>query len=255
MLKVWKIRQLSSYKYLTTMLFAVVISCSYAYAANNVITNIELDSSTSSWWLSTQYVQFFSGAYAWILAPNWIKYTSYYIDKDTDSTIEWDFLSWYYWDNQYWFFQLDWSADITKNVRVIWSTNRCGTSYGFILWWYAKSIGDPTNLEQVAWFMNFHYDDDHYVYFCKWDGKIYWEIYNEDFWVKSFWLWLQFLPMSYLFDLMVTWTWSYTWATVSSFFLNDRTNIMNEDYEWVNSIQWDIVDTDKWKEMIFYIIK
>lgn len=58
--------------------------------------------------------------------------TTSYINKNNDSDTIGNYLRGYYYDTQFGFFRLDWNtADTSQNVRIISSTDKCGTGYGY----------------------------------------------------------------------------------------------------------------------------
>ncbi len=159
----------------------------------------------------------------------WID-TKYY-NKDTNSDVVWDYLWWYYYNKNYWFFQLDWSADKLQNVRIIWSTSKCSSWYWYRFDWYAQS--------KIGWLIDFGYNKDTYVYYCLSDKRLYWKAYFPAVWEISFdWILLEILPIS-------------TTPTVNnskdSFFVNNYSNLFYVNFEekWVKY----------WAESVFYIWK
>ncbi len=69
-------------------------------------------------------------------------------------------------------------TDTTKNVRVIGSTDKCGTGYGYKFGGYAQS--------DFAGFMKFDYDANNFVYYCQDDKKLHGWAYNESLGFQSF---------------------------------------------------------------------
>lgn len=172
----------------------------------------------------------------------WWIYTKYY-NKDTNSDIVWDYLWGHYYNKNYWFFQLDWSADKLQNVRIIWSTSKCSSWYWYRFDWYAKS--------ETWWFIDFWYDKDTYVYYCVWDKRLYWKAYFPAVWEISFdGILLEILPPS-------------ATPTVNNskdaFFVNNTTIIFwNTDWNNYNTdinLSWEKKWAKYWAESVFYIWK
>ena len=100
--------------------------------------------------------------------------TTYYINVDEDTILTNDQLRWFYYDNIFWYFRLDWSDDLNKNVhisssssQVIWS---CSKAWKFAWKAYSKYV----------WFIDFQYNSSHFVYYCEDDNKLYWKAYSKN---------------------------------------------------------------------------
>jgi len=107
------------------------------------------------------------------------KKTTYYINKNDDENFVWDQLRWYYYDDTYWYFRLDWDKDLSKNVYInSWpnNINWCNNAYSFTWSAYSKYV----------WYMDFHYDNEKFVYYCDDDKTIYWTWYTENLWEQIF---------------------------------------------------------------------
>lgn len=104
-------------------------------------------------------------------------YTSY-INKDNDSDTIGNYLRGYYYDTQFGFFKLDWSADTTKNVRIVSSTDKCSSGYGYKFSGFASG--------STVGFMQFDYSNDIYVYYCEADKKLHGYAYSEHIGFQSF---------------------------------------------------------------------
>jgi len=168
-----------------------------------------------------------------------------YINKSTDSTVIGNYFTWYYYDSVLWFFKLDWSEDIQKNVRIISSTTKCPSwEYGYKFWWYAHS--------QYYGFMDFDYSDDIFVYYCENDKKLHGYAYTKYNWFQNFeGIGFEILPSNSIIN--ISWT---------GLFVNDTIQIGQEStYTWTNSTAWynslwgNIFNFDDTKESLFYIIK
>ncbi len=59
--------------------------------------------------------------------------TVYYINKNNDSEAVGNYFSGSYYESQFGFFRLNWSEDMSKNVRIVGSTNKCPSGYGYKL--------------------------------------------------------------------------------------------------------------------------
>ncbi len=168
-----------------------------------------------------------------------------YINKWNNSTIIWNYFQWYYYDDMFGFFKLDWSSNANDNVRVVSATSKCTSSYGYKLWWYAYSAD--------FWFIDFDHNKDIFVYYCEADKQLYGYGYSKTLWFQNFtWIEFEIIPnVQTIVENTSTWV-----------FVNDSTRIesiqtytgttSNFDY---NSIWWDINEFDTTKESIFYIIK
>lgn len=173
-----------------------------------------------------------------------------YMNKWNNSSIIGNYFRWEYYDSIYGYFTTDWSTNTSQNVRIISSTPKCGTSYGYKLWWYAYS--------EAYGFIDLDFNSSIFVYYCLWDWELHGYGYSDALWIQNF--------EGIAFDIT---SWSTlipeeptgTWA-----FANDDTDITdnpgdpeeggaeNSDYSG-NSIQGDILEFNTDKETLFYIIK
>ncbi len=178
-------------------------------------------------------------SFTWTVNREW-----FYVNKDNDSTIIWNYFKWYYYDSTFWFFKLDWSSNSEENVRVVWSTDKCS--------WYGYRLGGKAKWT-YAWFINFWYDSNTYVYYCLDDWMLHWTAYGEYVWYQDFeWISLEIVPT--VEDLIE--------KVSDDVFVNDDTSIdqikwtatetSNAGYE---QIWWDIFRINDERESIFYIIK
>lgn len=168
-----------------------------------------------------------------------------YVNKGNNSTIIGNYFQWYYYDSLMWFFRLDWSSDITENVRIIGSTGACPSWYGYKLGGYAYS--------ETAGFIDFDYNSSIFVYYCEVDKELHWFAYSEMVWFQNFeGIGFEIIPnIGTIAEL-----------TSTGVFVNDTTSIndivvytgatSNYDY---NIIGGDVVNLDATEESIFYIIK
>lgn len=98
--------------------------------------------------------------------------TTSYINKNNDSDTIGNYLRGYYYDTQLGFFRLDWNlTDTTKNVRIISSTDKCGTGYGYKFGGYAYG--------EAGGYIKFDYNNDIFVYYCESDKKLHGYAYSE----------------------------------------------------------------------------
>jgi len=102
----------------------------------------------------------------------------YYINDGENSAVIWNYFKWYYFDSLHWYFKLDWSSNKNENVRIVDSTNKCSNSYWYKLAWKAYS--------ENAWYIDFNYNNDTYVYWCRSDKKLHWFAYNKYTWYQNF---------------------------------------------------------------------
>lgn len=168
-----------------------------------------------------------------------------YINAWNNSTIIWNYFTGYYYDSVFWFFQLDWSSNPEKNVRIFSSTDECPTGYWYKLWWKAFS--------ENAWFIDFNYSSDVFVYYCESDSKLHWKAYSKEIGVQNF-EWIEF-------EIITSWD-TEAIITNSDVFSNDNTRInIEEVFTWSNSnvsideILWEDLKFDQTEESIFYIVK
>lgn len=189
---------------------------------------------------------------SWTGSNNSIIHFSYfwedteYVNKWANISIIGNYFRGYYYDSILWYFKLDWSLDDpTKNVRIISSTTKCPSGYGYKLWWYAYST--------YAGFMDFNYNNNIFVYYCESDESLHGYAYSKYGWFQSFeGIQFEILP----------WSWATTVLSWTGLFVNDTTDIWGEStYNWADSIPdynnlgWDIFEYDDTKESIFYIFK
>lgn len=177
-------------------------------------------------------------SFTWVTDKQW-----YYVNDENNSTIIKNYFKGYYYDNLYWYFKLDWSNDKTKNVKIIWSTDKCNTWYWYKLWWKAYN--------EFVWYIDFDYDLNNFVYFCSIDWKLHWKAYSKIIWFQNFeWIDIQIVvEVESLFEKITNYI-----------FNNDTTEIEQNTYninneQNLNTFWWDLIQTETVKESIFYIIK
>ena len=220
--------------------FLFIVSVLYVFA-DDIIMLIPTQVATSNG--SSQSLIEFSKSWT----SGW---ETYYADEGGNSTVIGNYFKWFYYDNNLWFFKLDWSANPSENVSIISSTEKCWDSYGYKLWWYAQSAG---TFGEIYGYMDFDYSSDIFVYYCEGDKKLHWYAYTQYLWFQNFeWIGFEILPFS----------WSLLWTTSSNLFVNDTTNInVKGVYTWSDSNYWksgiwgDIFNIDDTKESIIYIIR
>lgn len=170
---------------------------------------------------------------------------TYYVNSWNNSAIIWDYFKGYYYDSIFWYFKLDWSNEKNDNVRIIGSTDKCSTWYGYKFWGKAKSNN--------AWFIDFNYSNDKFVYYCLDDEKLYWEAYWKYIWIQKFdWI-----------DVKIVDPDTIDQTIGNTNFVNDITNITDtnppvtwiDSNKWFENIWWDTYQFDDTDESIFYIIK
>lgn len=225
----------------TLILFILLLGVFVVYWANDEQMCLNPNISTSSWsnWSIISFPQE-------TVSISWnLYYSGYYVNKDNDSTIIWNYLKWYYYDDIYWFFKLDWDDTWNDNVKIIASTTKCQDWYWYKFSWFAAWI-DTWNWRDI-WFIDFDYSNDIYVYYCENDKKLHWYAYSDDLWFQNFeWISLEVLNNQGVLILE---------KTDDTFFTNNFTDILSTSINNSDSLQWDIYDKENWKESIFYIIK
>lgn len=168
------------------------------------------------------------------------QYFTQYMNSGNDSAVIGNYLHGYYYDTQYGFFKLDWSAtDPLMNVRVIASTDRCASGYGYKLSGFAQGID--------AGLLNFNYSSDVFVYYCESDGKLHGYAYDVDFGFQSF------EGVRFNINAIPENTQAFT-AVADPFFVNNNSIILSSPVG-AGTIQGDQQSTDWGKSMLFYIVK
>ena len=145
--------------------FITILSLIWVYAIDTIWDYIKTQ--TSTWtWTNQNKITFSKHK------------TTYYINKDDDNILIWDMLRWYYYDNIYWYFRLDWSQNSSDNVHI---TNETVSNWACTEWykfsWKAYS--------KYMWYINFNYSSSIFVYYCKTDNKIYWDTYSTNLWKQN----------------------------------------------------------------------
>lgn len=166
----------------------------------------------------------------------------YYVNDEDNSAIIGNYFEWYYYDNLFWFFKLDWSSNPNDNVRIVWSTSLCSTGYWYKLWWKAYS--------EISGYIDFNYNSTTFVYFCLDDWKLHWTSYWKYIWFQDF-NWIQIWIVVDIVDLIEK-------VNNDTIFKNDTTSIEKSTTitsEEIETIWWDLIQIDERKESIFYIIK
>jgi hypothetical protein len=154
-----------------------------------------------------------------------------------------------------WYFEVDMSVNPSENVRIVGSTGKCISDYGYKLWGYGYS--------EAFGYIDFDYNSEIFVYYCIADELLYGYAYNEMLWFQNF----EGITFDIEVDATLLPTESPTWTGI---FINDDTEIFDEtDDNWesnsnsnsntsnfnYDSIQNDFLEFD-WKyESLFYIIK
>lgn len=83
-----------------------------------------------------------------------------------------------YYDSIFWFFKTDWSSNQNQNVRIVSSTSKCSSGYGYKLGGFAYST--------TAGFIDFDYSGDIFVYYCVQDASLYGYAYSPSLWFQNF---------------------------------------------------------------------
>ncbi|MDP2104079.1 MAG: hypothetical protein Q8K26_04115 [Candidatus Gracilibacteria bacterium] len=167
--------------------------------------------------------------------------TTSYINKTNDSDTIGNYLRGYYYDTQFGFFRLDWNlVDTTKNVRIISSTDKCGTGYGYKFGGYAYG--------EAGGYIKFDYNNDIFVYYCESDDKLHGYAYSEHTGFQSF------EGLSFEIIALSGNTPSLTFGS-DSFFVNNTSLILMGLSGRSTDIQGESVANQKGREVIFYIVK
>lgn len=180
-----------------------------------------------------------------------------YMNRWSNSSIIGNYFRGYYHDSVLWFFKTDWSNNPNNNVRIISSTAKCVNGYGYKLWGFAYST--------TAWFIDFDFNSDIFVYYCVEDKSLYGYAYNPSVWFQNFRGITFEIDKVQTTPIAITGTW---------FFANDASNITNPVIQtpnqtpplWPNgqainsnftpnTIQANKVEFEALRESLFYIIK
>ena len=151
------------------------------------------------------------------------------------------------------YFKLDWSGQKNQNVRIVWTTSKCGSWVWYKLWWKAKWVFGGVDYPS-AWYIDFDHNSSTFVYYCESDWELHWRWYSRWIWYQDFeWIWFEILSDG-------TSTTTFTWA--SDIFLNDDTDIDiigvftgSNSNAWIDKLLWERYRFNSTKESIFYIIK
>lgn len=197
-------------------------------------TSLDIENSTAVWLWSNNSLNTFS---TW-----WITKKTSYTNEWNNSDIIWDYLSWFYYNSLYWFFELNWSSDNSKNIRITSSTDLCNSGYGYKLGGYAKS--------DTLWLIDFDYNSTVYVYYCLDDASLHGKAYSDLIGYQNF-EWLHF-------QILSTLSWSLD-SSADTLFVNNTTTIFSNSKEsLINKSNPNIVKKEAieyWEESIFYIWK
>ena len=230
-------------------LISILISLSLTLWVVFAATWIELlisQQSSSNLWSNNSTISFST----W-----WISKSTYYVNQWNNSTIIWNYLKWYYYDNIFGYFRLDWSNDKNQNVRIVWTTSKCWSWVWYKLWWKAKGVySTGGNDKESAWFIDFDHNSSTFVYYCESDKKLHWKWYSRWIWYQDFeWIW---------FEILSDWTSTTTFTWAIDIFLNDTTDVniievftWSNSNVWIDKILWEQFKFDTTQESIFYIIK
>jgi len=221
---------------------------SYTYAADVVSENFSTQTSAGTW---------SNGS---IIS---VDSNLSYINKWNNSSVIGNYFSGFYYDSFLWYFETDWNnLNQSENVRVIWSTWKCDTWYGYKLWGYAWSSS--------VWFIDFDYNDDVFVYYCVDTSELEWYAYSSFAWFQNFeWI-------SFDIEVIPTTESEEPQSSSTGTFVNESSTITDEwSIEWndevplvedpsskdnnsnftTDTIQNDLIEFDTKYESLFYIIK
>ncbi len=218
------------------IIFAGILLGIFWYVfAEDVISEIIPSNTATSPWSNNSYIQTWAG-----------NSQAQYINKGNNSTVIGNYFKGYYYDSVYGFFRLDEpTLQPSERVRVVSSTGKCPSWYGYKLWWYAYS--------SVWGVIDFDYNNNIFVYYCESDKKLHGYGYNENIGFQSFeWIGFEIIPNITTNNV----------TTGTGFFVNDITSIDDiVTYSWAtsnydyNTIGWDVIELDATQESIFYIVK
>lgn len=105
-----------------------------------------------------------------IYFSTWSTQTKYY-NKDANSDIIGNYLSWSYYSTIYGYFDF-------IDVRFTGSTWKCSSGYGYKLSGQAKN--------ETVWYIDFWYNTNTFVYYCINDNKLYGNAYMQSIWEQNF---------------------------------------------------------------------
>ncbi|EKD44771.1 MAG: hypothetical protein ACD_71C00010G0003 [uncultured bacterium (gcode 4)] len=189
-------------------------------------------SNNSTVWFST----------GWLSLDETVSGTTSYINKDNDSDTIGNYLRGYYYDTQFGFFRLDWNlTDTTQNVRIISSTDKCGTGYGYKFGGYAYG--------EAGGYIKFDYNNDIFVYYCESDDKLHGYAYSEHTGFQNF------EGLSFEVVALSQNTSNLPSGSGDPFFVNNTSLILIGLSGRSTDIQGESVANQKWREVIFYIVK
>ncbi len=103
---------------------------------------------------------------------------SFYVNKDNDNSIKWDYFKWYYFDDVFWYFKFDWSSENDKNVHFGEYTLKCNWNKWYMLEWYSYN--------KNFWLIKFDNSSNNPVCYSLNDKMLYWYSYSENIWFQSF---------------------------------------------------------------------
>lgn len=225
-------------KILLSVFCALFFSYGFVFAIDVISENILAQSATDTGSNNSQV-----SILSW-----WIDQTNY-INAWDNSAIIGNYFSGYYYDTVYGFFRLDWSNNLSNNVRIVSWTDACAQGYGYKIGWYAYS--------ESAGLIDFDYNNDIYVYYCLSDKKMHGYSYSNILGFQSF--------EGIGFDVLTSPISETQAPTSNDSFINDQTQITelsspldpnNASNNSPPTIIWsdifEFLDTD---ESIFYIIK
>ena len=215
-----------------------------SYALDVISSSIKNQSATSPGSYNSE-ISFLTGAAS-------------YINKNNDSDIIENYFTGAYYDSQFEFFQLNWSTDTTKNVRIIGTTGKCSSGYGYKLGWFAYN--------DQAGFVRFDFSDSLYVYYCQSDKKLHGYAYSEHIGFQNFeWIGFEIDALSLSTSAPQTTGTSQSPSTgvTSTIFTNDTSLILTPTTSTSTSsslpedstIQWKWLAKKEWQEIFFSIIK
>lgn len=150
-----------------SLLAWIALTLIYFSVHANLSSSLFLPPQTSSWlWSNNSQIQVFSD-------------TLEYHNNGNNSSVIGNYFVWTYYDSIYGNFQMNWSANPSQNVRVVWITSACGVGdFGYKLGGYAYSY--------VGWYVDFDYNDSIFVYYCANTQSLRWYTYSKQIWFQNF---------------------------------------------------------------------
>ena len=205
------------------------------------VVNINFSPQSATWTGS-------NNSQIWFSTGGSLSGTTSYINKNNDSDTVGNYRRWDYYDTRLGFFKLDWNTtDTTKNVRILSSTDKCSSWYGYKFWGYAES--------STVGYIQFDHDINNFVYYCESDKKLHGWAYSEQTGFQSFeGISFEILAVAQNPQSLPSWN--------DPLFVNNATKILintttssNAVQTQTNTIQGKGLAKKTGQEIFFYIVK